>query len=55
MGDWDDAVMAGVDDELGVGLPADALDFKAFLMEVPDLEGLDIRRDASPTRSVDLE
>jgi prevent-host-death family protein len=35
---------------LQAGLP----DFKQFLMSAPELDTLDIRRDASPARAVDL-
>jgi hypothetical protein len=35
---------------LQAGLP----DFKQFLMGAPELDALDIRRDASPARALDL-
>jgi hypothetical protein len=35
-------------------LQADLPDFKHFLMEAPDFDRLEIRRDRAPARTVDL-
>ncbi|MEO8812055.1 MAG: type II toxin-antitoxin system prevent-host-death family antitoxin [Caulobacteraceae bacterium] len=48
------AVVVGKDEYDRAHPPAEPRDFKAFLLSMPSLEGIDLARDQTPARDIEL-